>query len=173
MRNYNVDSYIDRTKMVNNLHKFLNNVQPQFDELFKNGVKVKADNTLIKKQNDAVNQIIKEESAKCKDMMLRAYIEHHSTLHYLYVQIGYNTSKGTEYVKKQVYLYKTYFQFDDSKKDPKFIMTGNLPIVQPRTVVSKVEEVRARREKINELESKNRELCFTYDTFINYDDEMK
>tara|TARA_R100000406_G_scaffold2698_2_gene2205 strand:- start:177 stop:704 length:528 start_codon:yes stop_codon:yes gene_type:complete len=170
MRNFNIDSYINRTKMVNAIHTFLNNVQPQFNQVFKDGVKVKQNDELIKKQNDAIYQIINDEKAKCKDMMLSAHIRHYGTLHYLFVQIGYNTHNGTEYIKKQVYLYRTEINFKYEKEEPRFIMKAGYQIAQPRTIVAKVKEIRARNEKIRDLQAKNRDLCYSFDTFINSDE---
>ena len=146
-----------KTKSINKLNKYINQVTPQILEILQENKKgmefnLKKDGSLNKKCKDKIDKII---GYGIRPKNIRAWIstsEHHGLLK---LDIYYKNDKihyGTNYIKDHVYLWSNNRKWCDNKRE--FVLKSSKVLeFTPKTTRTE-NQVKKAQNKINKLNSK-------------------
>ena len=173
MKNYSLKSYEARTKMVNALHLYINKVKITMPLILGDDIKLKKDGTLIKKQKDQVNKLLIDsmDHPELENFIIHPYIDDsfkYTT--YIKVQIGYNSSEGTQYITEMYHLLGITWDFKtDAVTEARLIMdTKPYPTQEKHDVLARVKKIRDLQQKIRNTYTEINDLCGgEYSVFVN------
>ena len=163
----------NRTKATNQLNKYINKTIPLIMEVLKDGIELKKDGTLFKKQKDKIDDII---GYDVRPKNIRCYID--SSIHSAWLKIDIrfenNSDKkfySSSYIKDHVYLWTNKSEWDSFKNDWIITETKISDSFKKRPIktINQVNNVIKKTDKLkNKISLLNHQITELEKDFKNY-----
>tara|TARA_R100000654_G_scaffold4947_1_gene14291 strand:+ start:153 stop:659 length:507 start_codon:yes stop_codon:yes gene_type:complete len=163
----------NRIKATNQLNKYINKTIPLIMEVLKDGIELKKDGSLFKKQQDKIDNII---GYDVRPKNIRCYID--SSIHsaWLRIDIRYDNESdqkfySSSYIKDHAYLWTNKTDWNVNKKDWYIIETKISDSFQKRPIktINQVSNVIKKTDKLkNKISLLNEQIIELEKDFKNY-----